>query len=278
MSRLIARTAPRAGRRDASARRPAVRARATAVAVLASLGLALTATPALAHDTLVESDPADGDTLEEAPTEAVLTYSAELTPSGGVAVLQGPDGEETELDEPTYDGRDAIWELPEIEDGEQTLVWSVISSDGHRIEGEIPFTVTTSGDDETQSDDAGTSGTDDDATTEDTAEGAATDDAGAAGSDDDATTDDTAEGAGDGTDASDEDGTSDDGADDAAASEDDTGSDDDSWLPGSRNAWLIGGIALVVAAGAAVWFVAVRNRGDGADGKGRGEDDGDATV
>ncbi|MGO1739008.1 MAG: copper resistance CopC family protein [Actinomycetaceae bacterium] len=244
------------------------RLRSAVVALLAALALALTASPALAHDTLISSDPAEGATLEEAPTEAVLTFSAELTPSGAIAVLQDADGTETELEEPTYDGRDAIWELPEV-DGEQTLVWSVISSDGHRIEGETPFTVdaATSGDetpseDETTSDTgAGTSG--DDAAGG--ATGAEDDDADADGSDgatDDGAADEGATNGGADTAAPGEgsgsDSAGDEAAEDTAA---DTTAEDEDGSGSGATPWIIGGIALVVIAGTVIWFVARRDRG-----------------
>ncbi|MGC5627673.1 copper resistance CopC family protein [Georgenia sp. Z1344] len=267
-----------------SPRRRALAVRAVAVATFASLGLGLAATPALAHDTLVESDPADGATLTEAPEEAVLTFSADLTSSGAVAVLQGPGGEEIELEEPEYDGRDAVWELPEVEAGEQVLVWSVISSDGHRIEGELPFTVETSGDGAADGDGADDDAADD-ADDTDGAAGSSDDDAGEDGADDDADdAQDTgsapaaaADGSGETTsdDAGADDDTSDDSSDDAGDGSDEAGSDEDSWLPGSRNAWIIGGLALVVAVAAAVWFFAVRNRGKETDAKDRRDESDD---
>lgn len=247
------------------------RLRSAAVALLAALALALTASPALAHDTLVSSDPEEGATLEEAPTEAVLTFSAELTPSGAIAVLQDADGTETELEEPTYDGRDAIWELPEV-DGEQTLVWSVISSDGHRIEGEIPFTVDaattgneTPGEDEAASDDgAGTS--DDDAPDDATGDEDDSDVGAGADGADDATGDGaTGDGATDGGadtaapgEGSGSDSAGDEAAEDTAA---DTTAEDEDGSGSGATPWIIGGIALVVIAGAVIWFVARRDRG-----------------
>ena len=206
----------------------------------------------------------------------MLTFSAEITPSGALAVLRDADGTETELPEPTYDGRDAVWELPALE-GDQTLVWSVISSDGHRIEGEIDFTVTASGaggeeptDDETPSDEAGGAGQDEETSAAGTDDGdAAQDDATEdgdsgedAGTEDDAAADDAA-----GTDEGATDGAADaasEPADDAATTDEEDDDSGSGLLP-----WI--GAGLVLVAGAAVWFFMSRR------GSGTGDAEQDAT-
>lgn len=95
-----------------------------------------------AHDQLVSSTPAEGDSLAEAPAEAVLTYSGEVQEVGVVVELTGPQGESIELPaEPAVSGTDVTQQLPTLESGSYSLAWRVVSSDGHPIDGAIAFSV-----------------------------------------------------------------------------------------------------------------------------------------
>lgn len=99
--------------------------------------------PASAHDTLIESDPADGDTVDGSPEAITLTYSADiLDVSPLVRITDDATGESTEIT-PTIDGPVATAEIPEpLHDGDHTVQWRVVSSDGHPIEGTFTITVT----------------------------------------------------------------------------------------------------------------------------------------
>lgn len=120
-----------------------------------ALWLALVATPASAHDTLVDSFPQEGETLTEVPEEIVLDYSGEISELGVQFMVTGPDGRDVTMGTPTVVGTTASQGLAsELVDGDYVIAWRVTSSDGHPISGEIPFSL-----------DAGTAPGEDDETT-----------------------------------------------------------------------------------------------------------------
>lgn len=99
------------------------------------------ASPALAHDSLVGSDPASGEEVTELPESATLTFSGELIEIAPQANILADSGEVTPADI-SLDGRDAFVALPaDLAPGEYQVAYSVVSSDGHRIEGAVPFTL-----------------------------------------------------------------------------------------------------------------------------------------
>ena len=207
--------------------------------------------PAAAHDTLLESDPADGSTVDEVPEQAVLTFSADPTPTGAEALVIDADGTETQLAAPVLDGRTATWDLEGVSEGSNELVWTVISSDGHRIDGTITFVVESApgGEADEPAAPGDEAGSDDAASDEAESDGAASEEAssedapGASGSE-------PVEGIR---------GDVDEDADPA------TDEESGSWLPGGKYTAIIGGVAIALAILAAVWFVVIRRRGTGED-------------
>lgn len=98
------------------------------------------ATPALAHDALKSSDPA-----KDAEVETVEEVTLEFT--GRVrlptVVVTDSDGNRHESGKPEVDGQVVTQELKaSLPKGKYTIAYRVVSSDGHPIQGEIPFTVT----------------------------------------------------------------------------------------------------------------------------------------
>ncbi|MEX0914160.1 MAG: copper resistance CopC family protein [Demequina sp.] len=117
--------------------------RTGAAAVVGALLLAVLAgTPAMAHTQLADSSPAEGETVTSLDVVR-LEFSGDLLDIGAGLRIQHGTGGETQLDvefpEPTV----VAAEVPELADGEHTLVWRVVSSDGHPIEGVIEFSVVT---------------------------------------------------------------------------------------------------------------------------------------
>lgn len=99
-------------------------------------------TAATAHDFLVSSDPADGASLQTAPSEAVLTFSDNIIEMAPLMRLTTIDGELLTQGEPRIDGTDAHLAFPDnLPDGEYRLAWSLVSADGHRVEDFITFTI-----------------------------------------------------------------------------------------------------------------------------------------
>lgn len=110
------------------------------------VGVVVTAAPAAAHDELLESDPADGATVEVLPDEMTFTFSAVISSEPGASEVVVTDAAGTELmtDEPYIEENVLIQPLDATlvtTAGDITVLWKVVSSDGHPISGEIMFTV-----------------------------------------------------------------------------------------------------------------------------------------
>lgn len=115
--------------------------RPAALAALFAALLVLGA-PAQAHDTLLESDPADGATLETSPEAITLTFSADVLEVSPLVRITDESGEQLAEIAPSVDGPVATATLEEpLPAGTSTVQWRVVSSDGHPIEGTFEVTV-----------------------------------------------------------------------------------------------------------------------------------------
>ena len=119
---------------------------ASLIGLLAAVLMPLAA-PALlpaasAHDTLISSNPATGESLEQAPEALELTYSDEVLNLSPVVRLTTSAGEEIFTETPTVSGNTATIDLPPLPADDYQVLWRVVSSDGHPIEGTVDFTVT----------------------------------------------------------------------------------------------------------------------------------------
>ncbi|GAA5045924.1 hypothetical protein HNP84_002527 [Thermocatellispora tengchongensis] len=104
------------------------------IAVL--LGLAA---PALAHDALKRSDPA-----KNAEVESVREVTLEFTGKVRLptVLVTGADGSRHHSGEAEVEGTVVTQAVTgPLPPGKYTIAYRVVSSDGHPIEGEIPFTV-----------------------------------------------------------------------------------------------------------------------------------------
>ncbi|MEU4223949.1 copper resistance protein CopC [Nonomuraea sp. NPDC026600] len=112
---------------------------AALTALLAALVLLGTAGPALAHDALKSSDPAKGATVESIDKVTLEFTSPIRIP---VVIVRGPGGTAYQSGDPHAGGKVVTQELKgTLPNGKYTIAYRVVSSDGHPIEGEIPFTV-----------------------------------------------------------------------------------------------------------------------------------------
>lgn len=121
------------------------RLRATLTALvlgLTALIVCVPATPANAHDVLLESSIVEGSELDVAPSEWTLRFNNEVLNVGSEAALVGPDGATITLGQPAIDRDRVTFTVPVLAKGDYTANWRVVSSDGHPISGSIPFTVT----------------------------------------------------------------------------------------------------------------------------------------
>nr|WP_201470142.1 copper resistance CopC family protein [Microbacterium hydrocarbonoxydans] len=120
---------------------------ALAAALLTAFLVLVSPLSASAHDSLISSSPEAGSTVDTLPSELTLTFSAKLidaegatevvvTDASGASVTDGPA---------TVDGALVTQPLAaEAEAGTYTVMWRVVSSDGHPISEQFSFTVTSS--------------------------------------------------------------------------------------------------------------------------------------
>jgi methionine-rich copper-binding protein CopC len=99
--------------------------------------------PAVAHDQLISSIPEDGGTLNELPAQIVLEFNNELIDAAPALLIRDAANTTVHQATPAVDGRFATTDFPELGDGSYRIAWSVVSSDGHRIEGSMPFEMAT---------------------------------------------------------------------------------------------------------------------------------------
>ncbi|MFI0417233.1 copper resistance protein CopC [Spongiactinospora sp. 9N601] len=114
-----------------------------AVVLGCALFLALTAVAApgaLAHDRLKSSSPAkDAKVSELKEVELEFTSNVKFP----VVVLRGPGDKAVKVDKPETGDQKVTTAVPgPLESGRYVIAWRVVSSDGHPIEGEIPFELT----------------------------------------------------------------------------------------------------------------------------------------
>ena len=117
----------------------------TLTSLLAVAALGLTAAPAQAHNTLVSSTPsADSVVTEQPGVFAVTTNDAILEAGGSSNAIQvrGPGAEQLYYGDGcmTVQGATLTTPVQLGEAGEYTVIWQVVSADGHPISGEYTFT------------------------------------------------------------------------------------------------------------------------------------------
>lgn len=115
---------------------------AAGAALVCAVGIAgvATATPALAHDELVGQRLVLDDV--DSVSGVQLSFSDEILTDGTEIAVTDPDGTDVTGGEPEHDGRDVVQPVEgQLEPGEYRVVWRVVSSDGHPIEGAFAFDV-----------------------------------------------------------------------------------------------------------------------------------------
>lgn len=128
--------------------RPGVRGVVRLAALVAAALVLLVAPPgdaAGAHAYLTDTVPTAGTALAGSPTEVVLTYDGPVTPAGNALTVIDEAGNERRLD--AEEGRDAGQIRAamggELGPGVHRVVWRVLPADGHVLEGDFTFTMTT---------------------------------------------------------------------------------------------------------------------------------------
>ena len=118
--------------------------RGTVAAAIICLTLLFAASPTGAHAELKETSPRAGETLPEAPSEVVLTFTEPVDAvPGGVRVY---DSRARRIDRggPLLEeggGEAVLLELPPLQQGAYIVTWRVASADSHPIRGAFTFRV-----------------------------------------------------------------------------------------------------------------------------------------
>ncbi|WP_298181342.1 copper resistance CopC family protein [Saccharomonospora sp.] len=115
-----------------------------AVALLTMVTAAL---PASAHNVLISSSPAEGEELDTAPTEVVLTFDQPVQDADvNEIAVTGPNGDQWAEGTVEVDGPTVSAPLrPLGPAGEYVIGYRVLSADGHPVSAEIRFTLTSPG-------------------------------------------------------------------------------------------------------------------------------------
>jgi copper transport protein len=112
-------------------------ARALPLIVLAALAL-----PAVAqgHTSLVRTDPRDGAVLRSAPRAARFFFDDDVRLVSGVKAIRNGGGSVLAGKSRIVGGRTLVVPLREgLPDGDYTVLWRVISDDGHKLAGVVSF-------------------------------------------------------------------------------------------------------------------------------------------
>lgn len=118
------------------------------LALFVFVGLALLggASPAVAHNELIGSDPPDGATVASSPSQVRLTFDLPLKPGFSTVTVTGPDSSQWQAGPPAEAG--AVVSAPVRAlgpAGQYTIAYRVLSADGHPVRGAVRFTLATPG-------------------------------------------------------------------------------------------------------------------------------------
>ncbi len=118
--------------------------RLAALMGLSAVWLLLLCAPALAHARLVETYPADGDTLSEPPEQVQLLYNEPVEAEFEPVEVFDQEGNRIDEDDARVspdNRRLLVVDLEELSQGSYTVEWRVASADAHPISGQYGFAV-----------------------------------------------------------------------------------------------------------------------------------------
>lgn len=108
--------------------------------LVGGLAAALLAGPAFAHTHLESAVPADGSTVESAPTQIVLTFT-EPSRITALSVQKEGAAEQKITALPTTAAAVAKIAAPKLENGRYVLNYRAVGADGHVMSGKVSFAV-----------------------------------------------------------------------------------------------------------------------------------------
>ena len=100
---------------------------------------------ALAHNTLLSSDPADGTTLAVAPTRITWQFDKPVPLETMTVTLIDASGARSELSGSTHGAAgdtEVVTPLTPLQPGPVSVRWRLVGADGHPITGRVDFTLT----------------------------------------------------------------------------------------------------------------------------------------
>ena len=113
-------------------------------AAAAALAVLLVPGAAAAHAALRAAEPPAGSALATAPAQIRLHFNEALEPAFTAVKLVGPDGKEIAVGQARVDATDpskVVLPLPPLAPGTYKARWSTMGHDGHRMKGELGFSV-----------------------------------------------------------------------------------------------------------------------------------------
>jgi methionine-rich copper-binding protein CopC len=115
--------------------------------LLAGVAMLVTATPALAHNVLISTDPANHASLEAGPPKVTLTFDQYVQDADvNQVAVTGPGGGQWAAGPVQISNNLVIAPLrPLGPAGVYTIGYRVLSADGHPVTGEVTFTLTKAG-------------------------------------------------------------------------------------------------------------------------------------
>jgi copper transport protein len=115
--------------------------RAPVAAALVLLAVLLPAGPAVAHATLLETDPVDGAVLPQAPEEVVFTFNETVRLTSQKITVYDARGQLVDSSATASGAVVTVDPAEELSDGTYVVGWYVLSADGHPVSGSLTFSV-----------------------------------------------------------------------------------------------------------------------------------------
>ncbi|SCG49131.1 copper resistance CopC family protein [Micromonospora coxensis] len=121
----------------------AARTAPVVMGVALGVSLLLPAVPALAHNSLTGSNPADGARVANAPARIELRFLSKPDPATTKITVVGPGSVPAAGGAPSFTGSRVSVPFAAGPAGEYTIGYQLASSDGHPVKGTVRFTLTT---------------------------------------------------------------------------------------------------------------------------------------
>jgi methionine-rich copper-binding protein CopC len=106
-----------------------------------AFALVMADAPALAHNSLTGSDPADGARLARPPATVRLVFLARLDPARTKVAVTGPDGVAAAGGGPVIAGKTVTVPFRAGPAGRYEIAYEVPSGDGHTLKGRVRFSL-----------------------------------------------------------------------------------------------------------------------------------------